>query len=91
MVNSMLSYSGLSKGFWGEAMLTACYVLNLVPNKRNKIPPYELWFKKSTNLGYFRIWGCQAVVKLPEPKRVTLRERDIDCIFIAYAKKFQRL
>ncbi|GKF80081.1 hypothetical protein Tco_0235649 [Tanacetum coccineum] len=28
MVNSMLSYSGLSEGFWGEAMLTACYLLN---------------------------------------------------------------
>nr|GEV59244.1 zinc finger, CCHC-type [Tanacetum cinerariifolium] len=30
MVNSMLSYSGLSQGFWGEAMLTACYLLNKV-------------------------------------------------------------
>nr|GEV72613.1 hypothetical protein [Tanacetum cinerariifolium] len=28
MVNSMLSYSDLSEGFWGEAMLTACYLLN---------------------------------------------------------------
>ncbi|GJS74160.1 zinc finger, CCHC-type containing protein [Tanacetum coccineum] len=27
---------GLSQGFWGEAMLTACYLLNRVPNKRNK-------------------------------------------------------
>ncbi|GKE59036.1 zinc finger, CCHC-type containing protein, partial [Tanacetum coccineum] len=44
MVNSMLSYSGLSEGFWGEAMLTACYLLNRVPNKNNKITPYELWF-----------------------------------------------
>nr|GEY76692.1 zinc finger, CCHC-type [Tanacetum cinerariifolium] len=44
MVNSMLSYSGLSEGFWGEAMLTACYLLNRVPNKRNKTTPYELWF-----------------------------------------------
>nr|GEV21450.1 zinc finger, CCHC-type [Tanacetum cinerariifolium] len=43
MVNSMLSYSGLSDGFWGEAML-ACYLLNMVPNKRNKATPYELWF-----------------------------------------------
>ncbi|GJZ34665.1 zinc finger, CCHC-type containing protein [Tanacetum coccineum] len=42
MVNSMLSYSGLSEGFWGEAMLTACYLLNRVPNKRNKTTPYEL-------------------------------------------------
>nr|GEU68454.1 hypothetical protein [Tanacetum cinerariifolium] len=44
MVNSMLSYSGLSEGFWGEAMLTACYLLNRIPNKRNKTTPYELWF-----------------------------------------------
>ncbi|GJV18868.1 zinc finger, CCHC-type containing protein [Tanacetum coccineum] len=42
MVNSMLFYLGLSKGFWGEAMLTACYLLNRVPNKRNKNTPYEL-------------------------------------------------
>ncbi|GJS73717.1 zinc finger, CCHC-type containing protein [Tanacetum coccineum] len=44
MVNSMLSYLGLSEGFWGDAMLTACYLLNRVPNKRNKNTPYELWY-----------------------------------------------
>ncbi|GKB44919.1 zinc finger, CCHC-type containing protein [Tanacetum coccineum] len=44
MVNSMLSYSGLSEGFWGEAMLMACYLLNMIPNKRNKTTPYEFWF-----------------------------------------------
>ena len=69
MVNSMLSFSGLSEGFWGEAMLTVNYVLNQVPNKRNKVTPYELWHKKTPNLNYFRIWGCQAVVKLLEPKK----------------------
>ncbi|GJZ31797.1 zinc finger, CCHC-type containing protein, partial [Tanacetum coccineum] len=42
MVNSILSYSGLSDGFWGEAMLKACYLLNRVPNKRNKTTPYGL-------------------------------------------------
>nr|GEY56310.1 zinc finger, CCHC-type [Tanacetum cinerariifolium] len=46
MVNFMLSYSGLSEGFWGEAMLTTCYLLNRVPNKRNKTTPYELWKMK---------------------------------------------
>nr|GEX00940.1 zinc finger, CCHC-type [Tanacetum cinerariifolium] len=43
MINFMLSYSGLSEGFWGEAMLTACYLLNRVPIKRNKTTTYELW------------------------------------------------
>ncbi|GKE25476.1 zinc finger, CCHC-type containing protein, partial [Tanacetum coccineum] len=40
MVNAMLSYSGLSDGFWGEAMLTACYLLNRavvrLPNSKRK-------------------------------------------------------
>ncbi|GJY96327.1 zinc finger, CCHC-type containing protein [Tanacetum coccineum] len=47
MVNSMLSYSGLSEGFWGEAL---------------------------------------AVVRLPDPKRKTLGEKGIDCIFVGYTK-----
>nr|KAJ0206517.1 hypothetical protein LSAT_V11C500250200 [Lactuca sativa] len=86
MVNSRLSYSGLSEGFWGEAMLTACYILNRTPNKRIKITPYELWYKKVPNLSYLKVWGCRAIVRLTEPKRKTLGERGIDCIFIGYAE-----
>ncbi|GJT32831.1 zinc finger, CCHC-type containing protein [Tanacetum coccineum] len=47
MVNSMLTYSGLSEGFWGEAIV---------------------------------------IVRLPDPKRKTLGEKGIDCIFVGYAK-----
>nr|KAJ0220909.1 hypothetical protein LSAT_V11C200072080 [Lactuca sativa] len=86
MVNSMLSYSGLSEGFWGEAMLTACYILNRTPNKKSKNNPYELWCKKVPNLSYLKVWGCRAVVRLTEPKRKTLGDRGIDCIFIGYVE-----
>ncbi|GJZ92132.1 zinc finger, CCHC-type containing protein [Tanacetum coccineum] len=89
MVNSMLSYSGLSQWFGGEAMLTACYLLNRVPNKRNKITPYELWTKKKPNLNHLRVWGCRAVVRLPDPKLKNLGERGIECIFVGYAKHFK--
>ncbi|GKB46774.1 zinc finger, CCHC-type containing protein, partial [Tanacetum coccineum] len=86
MVNSMLSYLGLSEGFWGEAMLTACYLLNRFPNKRNKTTPYELWYKKRPNLSFLQVWGCRAIVRLPDPKRKTLGEKDIDSIFFGYAE-----
>ncbi|GKD54054.1 zinc finger, CCHC-type containing protein [Tanacetum coccineum] len=86
MVNSMLSYSGLSQGFWREAMLTACYLLNRVPNKRHKVTPYELWTKKKPNLNYLRVWSCRAVVRLHDPKLKTLGERGIECIFVGYAE-----
>jgi transposase InsO family protein len=86
MVNTMLSHSGLNDGFWGEAMLTACYLLNRVPNKRNKITPFELWYKKPPELQKLRVWGCRAVVRLTDPKIRNLGERGIDCIFIGYAE-----
>ncbi|GJZ11096.1 zinc finger, CCHC-type containing protein [Tanacetum coccineum] len=52
---------GLSQGFWGEAMLTACYLLNRVSNKRNRITLYELGTKRKPNLNYLRVWGCRVV------------------------------
>ena len=85
MVNAMLSNSGLSQGFWGEAVLTVCYILNRVPNKRNPITPYELWTKKKPNLTHLRVWGCRAIVRLPEPKKRKLGERGVECIFLEYA------
>nr|KAJ0226804.1 hypothetical protein LSAT_V11C100041810 [Lactuca sativa] len=76
MVNSRLSYFGLSEYFWDEEMLTACYILNTTPNKRSKNTPYELWCKKVPNLSYLKVWGCRAVVRLTEPKRKTFESRD---------------
>ncbi|GJT20958.1 zinc finger, CCHC-type containing protein [Tanacetum coccineum] len=67
-------------------MLTACYLLNKVPNKRNRITPYKLWTKRKPNLNYLRVWGCRAFVRLPDPKLKTLGERGIECIFIGYAE-----
>ncbi|GKD56906.1 zinc finger, CCHC-type containing protein, partial [Tanacetum coccineum] len=77
---------GLSQGFWGEAMLTTCYLLNRVFNKRNRITPYELWTKRKPNQNYLRIWGCREVVRLPDPKLKTLGKRGIECIFVGYVE-----
>nr|GEV65968.1 zinc finger, CCHC-type [Tanacetum cinerariifolium] len=52
----------------------------------NKTTPYELWYKKRPNLSFLRVWGCRAVVRLPDPKRKTLGEKGIDCIFVGYAE-----
>nr|KAJ0188744.1 hypothetical protein LSAT_V11C900473560 [Lactuca sativa] len=85
-VNSMLSYFGLSEGFWGEAMLTAYYILNRTPNKRSKNTHYKLWYKKVPNLSYLKVWGSRVVVRLTEPKRKNLGEKGISCIFIGYVE-----
>nr|GEZ42665.1 zinc finger, CCHC-type [Tanacetum cinerariifolium] len=33
-----------------------------------------------------RVWGCRAVVRLPNPKLKTLGKRGIECIFVGYAE-----
>ena len=51
----MLSYPGLGQDFWGEAVLTACHILNRVINKETKITPYEQWKKRKPNLNYLKV------------------------------------
>ncbi|GJT26012.1 zinc finger, CCHC-type containing protein [Tanacetum coccineum] len=75
-----------SEGFWGEAALITCYLLNRVSNKMNMIIPYELWSSRRLNLNYLKVCGRKAVVKLLDPKMKTLGDKGIDCIFIGYAE-----
>ena len=55
MVNAMLEFSGLPYNLWGEALFFAAHILNRIPSKRNKVSPYELWFKQKPNLNYFKL------------------------------------
>lgn len=43
MVRSMLNYSSLPILFWGYALETTVYLLNLVPSKFVPKTPTELW------------------------------------------------
>ena len=85
LVNSMLSTAGLSKEWWGEAILTACHVLNRVPTKNKEITPFEEWEKRRLNLSYLRTWGCLAKVNVPINKKRKLGPKTVDCIFLGYA------
>jgi hypothetical protein len=85
LVNAMLDVSGLSKEWWGEAILTSCHVLNRVPTKNKEITPYEEWEKKRPSLSYLRTWGCLAKVNLPITKKRKLGPKTVDCVFLGYA------
>ncbi|KAL8114038.1 hypothetical protein AgCh_021072 [Apium graveolens] len=61
-VRSMMSYSDLPKSFWGYALETAAYLLNLVPSKSVPKTPLELWTGDKPSLRHIRIWGCPAHV-----------------------------
>ncbi|GKB92887.1 retrovirus-related pol polyprotein from transposon TNT 1-94, partial [Tanacetum coccineum] len=87
MVNAMLISSGLSQDMWGEAILTATYLLNKIPRKEKEETPYELWMGRKPSYQYLRVWGCLAKVAVPTPKAQKIGPKSVDCIFIGYAKK----
>lgn len=85
MMNAMLLCSGLPKNMWGEALLSACYILNKVPHKRLDKTPYELWKGFAPNLNFLKVWGCLAKVGIPTHKRSNIGPKTYDTVFIGYA------
>ena len=43
IVRFMMSFAQLPDSFWGYAVETATYILNMVPSKSVSETPYELW------------------------------------------------
>ena len=84
-MNAMLISSGLPQNMWGEAILSANYLLNKVPKKKAEKTPYELWKVMKPSYKYLLVWGCLAQMAVPSPKKVRIGPKTIDCIFIGYA------
>ncbi|KAJ9556796.1 LOW QUALITY PROTEIN: hypothetical protein OSB04_011410 [Centaurea solstitialis] len=83
MVNAMLISSGVDQNLWGEAVLSANYILSKIPRKKKDESPYELWMSRKPSYKYLRVWGCLAK---PPPKVQKLGPKTVDCIFIGYAQ-----
>ncbi|MBE2321140.1 DDE-type integrase/transposase/recombinase, partial [Solirubrobacter sp. CPCC 204708] len=84
MVRSMMSYSDLPDSFWGYALETAAYILNLVPTKSVPTTPTELWTGRKPSLRHVRIWGSPAHVL--KGKTSKLESRTEVCLFVGYPR-----
>ena len=60
MVRSMMSYSNMPNSFWGHALETTAYILNLVPSKSVPITLIELWNACKPSQRHVQIWGSLA-------------------------------
>ncbi|KAL0451611.1 UNVERIFIED_CONTAM: Retrovirus-related Pol polyprotein from transposon TNT 1-94 [Sesamum latifolium] len=86
MTNAMFLNANLSKNLWGEALLTACHVHNMIPSKKFKISPYDIWNGRKPYLNYLRVWGCLAFYRISDPNRTKLGPRAIKSVFVGYAE-----
>ena len=68
-VRCMLSFSKLSKCFWGEALSTACYLVNRSPLAALGLrTPMEIWSGVKSSYKFLRIFGCEAYYHVKEGK-----------------------
>ncbi|CAH2090566.1 unnamed protein product [Euphydryas editha] len=61
---SMLNGAKLEKVFWGDAVLTAVYLINITPTKALKeFPtPFELWHNRKPTIKYLKVFGSTVYV-----------------------------
>jgi hypothetical protein len=85
MMNAMLISFGLPQNLWGEAILSANYILNKLPQKKLDKTPYELWKGRTPSYQFLKVWGCLAKVVVPISKKVKIGPKTVYCVFIGYA------
>ena len=55
-----------------------------MPHKKSHTTPFEMWKEHKSNLGYLRVWGCLAYVRLTDPKIPKLGIRAFTYTFLGY-------
>jgi hypothetical protein len=64
MAQALLKQRGMPVVFWGEAVVTAIYILNRSPTKAlNGRTSYEAWHGRKPAVSHLRVFGCLAFGK----------------------------
>jgi hypothetical protein len=86
MARTLLKQRGMPAIFWGEAMVTAVYILNCSPTKAlNGRTLYEAWHGRKPVVSHLRVFGCLAFGK--EFGHIgKLDDRSTPGVFIGYAE-----
>lgn len=89
---AMIFEANLPKMFWGEAVLTAAYISNRLPNSSidNEVP-YFLKYREHPDLKNMRVFGCDAYALIPSSQRKKLDEKSMKMIFVGYTTMGYRL
>ncbi len=83
---SMLFDAGLPTTYWGEALLTACYLQNRLPTRATDKTPFELWNGSRPDIGHIRVFGCKAYAHVPEEKRTKWDAKATEGVLVGYSE-----
>ncbi|KAK2438086.1 putative mitochondrial protein [Trifolium repens] len=84
MTRCMLKEKELPHSFWGEAVVTACYVLNRCPTRQVSKVPEAIWTGHTPSVKHLRVFGCLCYKHIPDQKRHKLDDNNEVMIMIGY-------
>ncbi|KAE9565727.1 hypothetical protein PC116_g28540 [Phytophthora cactorum] len=84
----MLEHAGLSKSYWGEAVMTATFLRNRCPTRAitHDKSPHQVWTGKKPLLANLKVFGCHAYVHVPKEKRSKFDSKSVRCRFVGYSE-----
>ncbi|PWA98143.1 gag-pol polyprotein [Artemisia annua] len=82
---SFLLSADVPSVFWGEAILTATYVINRIPTAHNSgLSPFEKLYGTLPDYSSLRVFGCTCFVLKPHIERTKLSPKSTLCVFLGY-------
>ena len=84
-IRCMLRMANLPKSLWGEAVVTACYLINRSPLVSLDFDiPKRVWIEKDVSYFHLKVFGCKAFVHVPKEQRSKFDSKSTPCIFVGY-------
>ena len=81
---SMLFDADLATKYWGEAIVTACYLQNRLPTRATDKTPYEMWNGEKPDLQHIRVFGSKAYAHVPKEKRTKWDSHSAEGVLVGY-------
>ncbi|KAL1199575.1 Retrovirus-related Pol polyprotein from transposon RE1 [Cardamine amara subsp. amara] len=86
VARSMMFHKNKPRRFWGDVVMTACYLINRTPTKvLNDISPYEVLNKTKPHIDHLRVFGCVCFILVPGNQRNKLDAKSTRSVFIGYS------
>ena len=86
VARSMMFHTSVPKRFWGDAVVTACYLINRIPTRiLQDHSPFEVLNKTRPSIDHMRVFGCLCFVLIPGEQRNKLEAKSTRAMFIGYS------